>query len=255
MLYTEEVWDAGHIAGPRRLVGMMVVTFGLLLAYNRYAGMRPKAAWWEVAVDSVEELGLALLLCPIVLFLLDRIGPDSGWNTALGTVVVASMTVAIGVSVGTAQLGTSDRTGMEAAPEGKRDPVGQTVLAVCGAVLVAANIAPTDEVVKIALEASPGRLLGLTALSILVGSITLFHSGFVGSERHVRRDSRLDLAFGVMNSYGVSLLVSMSLLWFFGRFDGVSTPTVAALTVVLALPTVLGASAGRLLVQGGRSKS
>jgi uncharacterized membrane protein len=39
------------------------------------------------------------------------------------------------------------------------------------------------------------------------------------------------------------------ILWFFGRFDGVTMLTALTQTVALGLAATLGASAGRLLLQ------
>jgi uncharacterized membrane protein len=58
LLYTMEVWDAGVIFDAPRLIIYSGVTFVLLLGYNRYAGLRHDASYTEVAIDSVEEIGL-----------------------------------------------------------------------------------------------------------------------------------------------------------------------------------------------------
>ncbi|HEX6985822.1 MAG TPA: TIGR02587 family membrane protein, partial [Planctomycetaceae bacterium] len=254
MLYTMEVWWHGFIASPQRLLCFIAVTFVLLLAYNRYAGMRRDAAWWEVAVDSVEELGIALLLSPLVLFLLGRIGPETSWPDLLGKTVIEAMIVAVGVSIGTAQLGggEGEAAGMDGDGEDDRPhPWGQTVVAFCGATVFAANVAPTEEILMIGLEASPARLLGLAAFSVLVGAVTFFFSGFVGSDRYVFREGPFHVAFGIVTCYAAALASSAMMLWFFGRFEGAPPPVIVAQTVALGLPAMLGASAGRLLIQGG----
>lgn len=257
MLYTMEVWWRGFIAGPQRLLYFVAATLVLLLAYNRYAGMRKNAKWWEIAVDSIEELGIALLLSPLVLFLLGRIGPETGWRDDLGKVVVEAMIVAVGVSIGTAQLGgggggEEKESGMSGDQEsGRPHPWEQTVIAFCGATAFAANVAPTEEILMIGLQASPARLLGIAAFSILVGAVTFFFSGFVGSDRYVFNESPFWIAFGIVTCYAAALAASAMMLWFFGRFDGAPLPVIVSLTVVLGFPAVLGASAGRLLIQGG----
>jgi uncharacterized membrane protein len=70
LLYTMEVWWSGFIARPDRLLVFVVFTFILLLGYNRYAGLRRDATWVEVGIDSVEELGLALVTAAITLYAL-----------------------------------------------------------------------------------------------------------------------------------------------------------------------------------------
>ncbi len=144
----------------------LIGTFVLLLGYNQFAGLRRDASFKEVAVDSIEELGLGLILSAAILFLLGRISLDMPLNAVIGQIVVETLTVAIGVSVGTAQLGTDDEgdSGMgseEDASEEQSSFAGQLVLALCGAILFAANIAPTEEVVVLALENGALHLLAV----------------------------------------------------------------------------------------------
>jgi len=49
----------------------------------------------------------------------------------------------------------------------------------------------------------------------------------------------------------VSLLVSLLLLWAFGRTDGASWSAIAGQTLMLAVVASFGAAAGRLLIGGG----
>jgi putative integral membrane protein (TIGR02587 family) len=210
--------------------------------------MHPDSHWWEVAVESVEELGIALALSPLVLFLLGRIGSETAWQEIVGVSVIEAMTVAIGVSVGTAQLQGQNNGGGDS----PRSPIGmwgETVLAFCGAFLFTANIAPTEEVMVIGFEADPLRLIGTFALSLVLGAVTLFYSGFVRAKHYVRHETALQVVYGIVVSYAAALVASALVLWFFGRFDGVPVSIMIAQIVVLGLPGMLGASAGRLLIQ------
>ncbi len=186
---------------------------------------------------------------------------------AAGKIVIEAMTVAVGVSVGTAQLGVGDGEdaddkgvgGGESGGGGRRGRAspgggavhfgGQVVLAVCGAVLFAANVAPTEEIVMIAVEISAWRLLGLVVLSLALGALILYYSEFAGSSRHVRFDAHHDVLVGSVVTYAVALAASALILAFFGRFDGQALATCVAQTVVLGVAATLGASAGRLLLQ------
>ncbi len=106
LLYTMEMWWAGFTSQPERLLLYIAVTFALLIGYNRYAGMRRDASWVEVAIDSVEEMGLGLITAGLMLFLLGRITSEMELNEIVGKLVMEAMTVAIGVSIGTSQLGS-----------------------------------------------------------------------------------------------------------------------------------------------------
>jgi len=247
LLYTAEVWDAGFFIPPHRQLAYLLGTFVLLLGYNRYSGMHPHARWIEVVIDSVEEMGIGLVLGALLLLALGRLTPELGLDEVMGRVVVGALTVAIGVSVGTAQLGGDpQQRGTEEREVGFG---GQVVLGVCGAVLVAGNMAPTEEIVLIGLELPPLQLAALALFSLLLGLLILFFSDFRGARRWVGPATGIGRLRGAIVTYAVALLASAVSLWLFGRFDHVPLAGVVGQTVALGVAATLGASAGRLLLQ------
>ena len=254
LLYTMEVWWAGFIARPLHLLFYFAAGFLLLFGYNRYAGLHEDASWLEVAFEAVEEMGLGLLLAAGFLWLLGQIDSGMPLPEILGKVVVEGVTAAIGVSVGSAQLGgNGEGEERHQGMAGREMPgiPGQLVLAACGAVLFASNVAPTEEIVMIAVESSPAKILGLALLSLLLGGIVLFSSGFRGSKRLTPDEHRgpFTILSRTVVNYAVALVASAFILWFFGRFDGMPASMCAAQMIVLGVAASLGASAGRLLVQ------
>jgi putative integral membrane protein (TIGR02587 family) len=252
LLYTMEVWWAGFTSHPWRLAVYVAATFTLLLGYNYFVGLRRDSCFSEVVIDSVEELGLGFMVALFILWLLGRVTASMPLEEAAGKVVIEAMTVAVGVSVGTAQLGAGDGEedkGVSGARSQAGSFGGQLVVALCGAVLFAANVAPTEEIVMIAVEISTWRVLGLALLSLALGALILYYSEFAGSKKHVRFDRHHDVLVGTVVTYAVALVSSAAILHFFGRFDGQTLATCVAQTVVLGVAATLGASAGRLLLQ------
>lgn len=253
LLYTREIWRAGGVLAPGRLLLGLAGVFVLLLGYNRHAGLRCNASRVEVVIDSVEELGLGLALAAGLLLLLGRVDATMATSEAVGRVIVGGLALAIGFSVGTAQLGGGDADGGMQGDErgdcepdrGEPDFAGQMALALCGAVLIAANIAPTEEVQELGRGIHVAGLLALTGLTVGVAALVLHFSEFVGAGAHVRRG----WLTGTLATYLAAILASTTLLWFFGRLDDVGPSAALAQVVVLGLPTVIGASAGRLLLQ------
>jgi len=249
LIYTQEVWQLGASLGPLRLLLGMLVGFLLLVVYNRYTGLRRDATLAEVLIDSVEELGIGLVVAAVALWLVGEFQPGLPLGAAVGAVALEGIMVAVGVSVGTAQLGGDDDMGSEA--EQGEDAAGVMKLlglSICGAVLIAANVAPTGEVLQIAAVAGAPSLLVLMALALGLTAIICFYSDFSGSARP-QRPSGVAIARETVITYAVALAVAAALLWFFGRLEGVGPVTAAARIVVLSAPAALGASAGRLLLQ------
>lgn len=264
-LYTEEVWDWGASISPERLLLGLLFTFLLLLGYNRYAGLRQDASMAEVAIDSVEEYGLGLLLSSLLLWMLNQITFDMAFTEVLGKIILEAMFVGVGVSIGTAQLGGNNieddqgTIGEEAGSPGDRqDSLGRlVVLSACGAFLLASSVGPTIEILRSSSQMPYWKLLVLALFSLTLSAVVLFFSNFKGTGQGKKRKRKQEseppaarIFFQHTSlSYVVALGVAALVLWFFGRFDGAAFPVALAYVLVLGLPASLGASAGRLLLQ------
>jgi putative integral membrane protein (TIGR02587 family) len=252
LLYTMEVWWSGFLLDPWRLLLYVAATFALLLLYNRFAGLRRDATFREVAIDSVEEMGIGLVVAAAMLWLAGQLDWSGGSYEITGKVVMEAMTVAIGVSVGSSQLGGDDEDdGGMTGPAGKDDGqyLPQVAIALCGAVLFAANIAPTEEIAIIAMGTSPARLLVLAVLSMAGAAWLLEYARIHGADRHVRKETGFERLRGGITTYAVALVAATGCLFFFGRLDGQPFTQALSMVVVAGVPAALGASAGRLLLQ------
>lgn len=244
-----EMWWAGFLGTPSRLLAGLGATFLLLILYNLYAGLRRDARAAEILIDSVEEMGIGLVGAALLLWLLDRVNPAMEPLEVVGKIVVEGMVMSIGVSVGTAQLGGRNNSDQGAAPAYRdHEPWRHLSLGACGAVLFASNVAPTDEIVLLAAELPIHNLLGIAVVSFVFGAIILHHSEFTSSVSG-RETGHIAAIRGTSQSYAIALTVSAGLLWFFGRFTGESITSMCSQTIVLAFAGMLGASAGRLLLQ------
>lgn len=255
LIYTMEVWWAGFVAHPSHLLLYLATGFILLFGYNRYAGLHEDASWMEVAFEAVEEMGLGLFVAAGILWLIGQIDGTMQLNEIIGKVVVEAVTVAIGVSVGAAQLGGN---GKDQGMHGDREErplslAGQIVLAGCGAVLFASNVAPTEEIVLIAIESTRWKILGLAVLSFVLAGTVLFYSDFKGTGgaggTRAPQDGAGTMVMRTALHYAVALAASAFILWFFGRFDGASLGAGVAQVVALGVAASLGAAAGRVLLR------
>jgi putative integral membrane protein (TIGR02587 family) len=187
-----------------------------------------------------------------VLLLIGRLTAEQDTSEMLGRIVVEAVTVAIGVSVGTAQLGGDTEDAMQGkAGRSEATLGGQLALALCGAVLFAANIAPTEEIVMIGIETSGIHLAALGLATMVLAALILYFSDFRGARRWARAEGWPAMLRGTVITYAVGLVSAAVILWLFGRFDGMGAAAIVGQTVALAVASTLGASAGRLLLQGG----
>lgn len=248
LIFTMEIWWSGFVASPIALICCITATFLLLLGYNRYAGMRKDTSFFDLCWDSVEEIGLAFLVSFIFLYLIGEIGFEMSFDEIFGKIVIESMIVAIGISVGTAQLGADDDgdSGMEDEEDDEPNFYGIVVLSICGATLFASSIAPTDEVMEIALSINNFKLLLILLLSLALSAVILHFSKFKGSGK--KKSSTKFIIQTTTIHYMIALVISFSLLYFFNRVVNHGFEVILAQTIVLSLPATMGASAGRLLI-------
>ncbi|RNI26028.1 TIGR02587 family membrane protein [Rufibacter latericius] len=263
MLYTMEIWWTSFTVSPWLLLLYILVTSVSLLGYNTYAGLRSSASWKEIAVDSIEEMGLGLVLAFLFLWLLGVVQIyDMSLERIVYMTVIEAMPIAIGVSIGTAQLGTSgeeeEDESEEKKPqesilakqdEGPASTLEQIMLATCASLLFGANVAPTEEVMKISSDATPLQLLLVFLVSLTLSAAILFYVGFRGSYETPANEppTFLEVVYGLSITYATAFCTSAGALWFFGRFEGVGLQACTEATVVLGLVSALGASAGRFL--------
>lgn len=244
-----EVWWAGFQLGSGRILLMLAFTSLLLLGYNTYAGVRRDETWAGVVIDSVEELGLALVVSASSLYMLGRILPGDSVREVMGKTVVEALLIAIGISIGTAQVAQEDDKEVE--PPGKRpkDILGVVSLSSCGAVVLATNIAATDEVVVLALESTAWQLLAMVCVSLTLCGLMLGFSDLM-EDRSDGFSSRLArTTVGIGLTYSIALVSSSAILYLLGRFDGMAISSKMAMTVVLAVPSSIGAAAGKILIR------
>ena len=257
LLFTMEVWWASFILDSGRLFVYVLATFAVLMVYNRFAGLRSDASWWECAIDSVEELGMGIVVSAALLWVFGRLDESTSALESGCKIIMSGMTVALGVSVGTAQLGANDddSSGMGMEKERADDWNSQIGLAFCGALLLASNIAPTEEILVIAEESSPARLLLIALLSLVMGGYILFFAEFRGSIDAKTTENPLEIVRGAVSAYAIALFAGAGALFFFGRFEAETLEMCIAQTVVVGFAASLGASAGRLLLQSGGNQS
>ncbi|HET8753433.1 MAG TPA: TIGR02587 family membrane protein [Salinimicrobium sp.] len=254
LLYTMEVWWTGFTVPPSYLLVCIIVTFFLLLGFNTYSGMRKDSSFFDVFWDSIEEIALALVVSFLFLLLIRKIGFTMSFYEIAGKVIVESMIVAIGISVGTAQMGQSNNedSGMDGEDQGKKEEnnkfVKLIVLSVCGAVLFSSSVAPTEEILMIAIQSTISRLLFMIVISLVLIFVTLYFSNFKGSKKE--KPEFMEMFFQATLCYLSALIVSYGFLYFFGRVAGHGLFIIIAQVIVLGVPAAIGAAVGRLLIKG-----
>ncbi len=257
LLFTMEMWFHSFLLPSWKIVVLLAVSFVVVIGYSAVSGFRRERSWTQLLVDSLETMGIAVIVSAVAMLLLGRIGPDVGLRDAIGKVALEAIPVAFGVSLASSQLAAAgdedeDEQGSTAGDGAGVGPFSRLMVAAGGALLFALNVAPTEEPVLLGVEA-PWWLLVLVAAATLAMTLAIvFYADFRGGRAAGEPDGPLSRPLTeTVAAYAVSLVVSLLLLWSFGRTDGASLAAIAGMTIMLAVLASFGAAAGRLLVGGG----
>lgn len=279
LLYTMEVWWLGSVVQPQRMIVALVTTFVVVLLLNRMAGFRQSnnVSLIDAAIDSIEALAIGLICVALMLLLLGEITFDTPLDENLGKIIFESVPFAIGVALANQflykaardqgdqssqsnhQLPSSDqrdsryqqRDQEEASEQdqlrGTLSDIGATLV---GAIIIAFNIAPTDEIPMLAAATSPLWLLLIIAASLLISYGIVFEANFADQQQRRQQQGVFQSPLSeTVASYLVSLFAAAFMLWFFEQLS-FNDPWRMWLdhTVLLGLPATVGGAAGRLAI-------
>lgn len=251
ILYTQEVWQQGFIISAERLAIFLVFQFFVLLGYVYFAGFRKEYTFSGLAFEAVETLGLAFIVSAVILLAIAQLTTEASLEEILGKIMLATIPVSVGVAVSTVQLGTETEEEKRKKEE-KATPgtFGQFVVALLGAVFFSFTFASTEEMTLIGIEAEWWHAIVLILLSLTITYGMVFYANFKGTHGAREAEKILETPSGeTIAAYALSLIVAVFILFMVGRVSfNDSITTITYQTVVLGLPTSIGAAAGRLLV-------
>ena len=258
LLFTLEMWAHSFLLPSWKIVVLIGVAFVVVLGYSAVSGFRRDRTWMQLLIDSVETMGIAAVVATVALLLLGRIGLDTGLRDVVGKIALEMIPVAFGVSLAATQLASPDDP-EDAADQGSSVADGngagvfaRLFIAAGAGLLFALNIAPTEEPMLLGVQAEWWLLLLVIPATLAITFAVVFHADFRGGRSLDAGDSPLSHPLTeTLAAYAVSLLVSLLLLWAFGRTDGASWSAIVGQTIMLAVVASFGAAAGRLLIGGG----
>jgi putative integral membrane protein (TIGR02587 family) len=245
LIMTMEMWWIGFYVEPVRLLIFLLLGLGLQTGLAYYSGFSPSRDVTDALIGGVTAFAIGCLGSAAVLWLLGVLDTAQGWRGAIGMVAIQAVPAGIGAVAARQQLGGS-REGQ--AREDRAGYPAQLFLVAAGAVFLAFNVAPTEEMILITFRMGPWLILLLMAASVLLLHALVYTVGFAGQEQPADGGFWTTFCTYTLAGYGLTLLISAYVLWTFGRADDASLPRVAMMAVVLGFPGALGAGLARLVV-------
>lgn len=246
MLMTMEMWFLGFYIDRLRLALLIVLTLPLLVGLAHFVGFEETFGWREDVRDALVALVVGAIASAAILFLFGVVAPGMGWGELVGKVALQTVPASIGALLAASQLGGPEREGENERPTTYG---GELFFMAVGALFLSFNVAPTEEMVLIAYQIGPAQELGLALLSLLGMHVFVYALEFRGQEPRPAEVGfwRLFWRFSVVG-YVIVLLISLYVLWTFGRLEGVSFAESLTAAIVLAFPGSIGAAGARILL-------
>jgi putative integral membrane protein (TIGR02587 family) len=255
LLYTMEVWWIGSIVTPPRMLFSLLFTSLVVAGLNYVAGFRrsTKSKLIDIFTDTIEAQAIGIMCAALLLFFLQEVSFSSRLHEVLGKVIFESVPFSIGVSLANQFL--QDEDADSSAPPASPDrtkfwqsTLNDVVATIVGALIIAFSIAPTEEVTTLAAQTSPSWLIATILGSLIISYGIVFEANFSNqAKRRQHRGLFQDPFSETSMSYGISLMVAASMLWFFQvlSLDDPATLWLSC-TIILGLPATIGGAAGRL---------
>ena len=247
LLMTMEMWSLGVTMGRLRLALFIVATLPLLVALDRYSGFEETSTWAQDAADALVACAVGVGASGLILALFGVIDLSMPAREVVGKVALQAVPASFGAVLASSQLG-----GAGPAEERRKKEAGyaaQVLFMTAGAVFLAFNVAPTEEMVLISYMMTPAHALALAVASLAMMHGFVYAVDFRGTPMAPEGTPgwSVFVRYTVVG-YALALLVSAYVLWTFGRYDGSGWTEMVEHAVVLGFPASLGAAAARLIL-------
>jgi putative integral membrane protein (TIGR02587 family) len=257
LLFTMEMWWIGEFQPRTHLLGFVLIAFLTNILLARMSGFRDDEGTWRNDVaEAVEAMAVGVVLSITVLVALGQIDRDTSILGFYGMVAVQVIPLSVGAMVG--NLVFDSRSGRAGDGDDDRSrpktPVAELLNDIAatfvGAMFVGFAIAPTEEIPMLASGVNAWNLVAAVVLSLFVGYVIVFASGFDRTHRDEHVGGIFQRPFSeTMLCLLVSLVASALLLFGFGQITS-SDPidSMLVMTIVLGVPASIGGAAGRVVV-------
>jgi putative integral membrane protein (TIGR02587 family) len=249
LLMTMEMWWLGFYLDRVKLLLFMVLMIPVVVALDYFSGFMETASWREDLMDGMIAYGVGLVVSLVILLLFGIVHPGQPLREVVGKVAIQSVPASIGAVLANSQLASGGGDGVEARRKDEAGYAAQLFIMAAGAVFLAFNVAPTEEMILISFVMAPWHGLALVAASLLIMHGFVYAPAFRGRPRAVGGTPGWSLFLRTtVVGYAIALAVSAYVLWTFGRLEHGVPSTYVMMTLVLGFPAALGAAAARIIL-------
>ncbi|MDT8758201.1 TIGR02587 family membrane protein [Sphingomonas psychrotolerans] len=248
LLMTMEMWSIGLYVHPLRLLLFLAANFVVLVFLSRFGGFERTANLREDVLDALAAYAVGIASSAAILGVFGLLSANMALDELVGIIAIQAVPGSFGAMIARKQLTGGDPDEDEEKAARSAGYAGQLFLMLAGALFLAFNVAPTEEMVLIGYKMSAWHSLALMLLSLFLLHVLVFAVGFAGQEEPEGFGILRRFLVFTVPGYAIALAVSFYVLWTFGRVDGNALAAVAETVVVLGFPAAIGAAIARLVV-------
>ncbi|MBW3567463.1 MAG: TIGR02587 family membrane protein [Proteobacteria bacterium] len=245
LLMTMEMWWFGMYLDRSKIALFIFALLPILIGLSRYSGFRETRDWVDDSVDGLVAFAAGTLTAAVFLSVFAILKPAMSADEIIGKIAILTVPASMGAIISGKQLGKTENE-QELAKAGYG---GELFIMLAGALFLAFNVAPTEEMILMAYKMTAWHTIILVLITLLIMHGFVYTVGFRGEHKGVDEAAswRLGLWFTV-TGYALAVLISAYVLWTFGRFESASLDTMLKATAVLAFPAGFGAALARLVI-------
>ena len=242
LLMTMEMWWLGFYMDRFRLSIFLTLSLILVIGLSYFEG-RKEILEIEL-MDAFVACAVGYTIAALMLLLFGIIKPGMSADEIVGKISLHAIPCSIGAILARKQLDVE-----ESAKEARRrQGYGAKIFLMgVGAIFLAFQLAPTEEMVLIGHQMSGWHAAALAILSLSVMQAFLYPIEVSGQKLSGGLFWNVFGRFTIVG-YALALLISAYVLWTFGRLDGMPGTEVVTSAIVLGFPAAVGASAARLIL-------
>lgn len=260
ILMTMEMWQLGFYGDRFRLALFIIAFIPLLFGLSYFDGFEETNGFLEDLIDVFVAYTVGFTASAFVLFIFNVINFSMSVDEVIGKISIQAIVASIGALVAQSSLAaggsgnddeeeSSDSNKENAPAKEPRSYYGEIVLMIIGAIFLSMSIAPTEEMILIAFKMKYWQIIVLALVTLMMMHAFVYVVKFRGQEKHSGDVSFLSVFVRyTVVGYAVVLLISVYLLWTFGRLDGMGVGEIAQVAIVLSFPGSLGAATSRLIL-------
>lgn len=247
LFMTMEMWYLGFYMDRWRLALLLTLLIPLLIGLSYKAGFKEDFNFLESILDAFAAFAIAFFSSSFLLWIFGVINFDMSMDEMLGMTALQTVPASIGALLGRTQLGEKKIEIEKGKTESKY--FWELFIMGVGALFLALNLSPTEEMILISYMTNEYQAIGLIFISLIIMHSFVYKIEFKGQEAVPEGIGIFSMFLRyTVAGYALVIIISIFILWIFGRMDGMSLRNIIVSAVVLSFPGSLGAAAARLIL-------